>query len=171
MTKYDATGTPQWTQQFGTSEGDYGYGVSADGLGNVYISGRTHGSLGGPNGGDFDAFVAKFVDLAALGDYNNNRFVGQRDLDLVLLNWGNTVPPQPIPDGWVNDQPNGLIGQTSLDKVLLNWGKGTAPPRGVSIPEPGTTSLLILGATSLCTLFRTSGRGVRRFGAGERRVR
>jgi hypothetical protein len=50
-------------------------------------------------------------------------------LDLVLLNWGNTVPPDPIPADWINDPPNGLIGQPSLDKVLLNWGKGTVPPR------------------------------------------
>ena len=34
--------------------------MSADGLGNVYISGYTDGSLGGPNAGGYDAFVSKY---------------------------------------------------------------------------------------------------------------
>jgi len=29
----------EWVRQLGTSGGDWSYGVSADGLGNVYISG------------------------------------------------------------------------------------------------------------------------------------
>lgn len=62
VTKYDAAGTLQWSRQLGTSTYDYSYGVSADGLGNVYISGSTQGSLGGPNAGSTDAFVAKIVD-------------------------------------------------------------------------------------------------------------
>ena len=41
----------EWVRQLGTSATDFSYGVSADGLGNVYISGFTDGSLGGPNAG------------------------------------------------------------------------------------------------------------------------
>jgi hypothetical protein len=51
-----------WTQQLGTSSYDVSHGVSADGLGNVYITGSTYGSLGGPNAGGRDAFVAKFSE-------------------------------------------------------------------------------------------------------------
>lgn len=36
--------------------------MSADGLGNVYISGWTLGSLGGPSAGSYEAFVVKIVD-------------------------------------------------------------------------------------------------------------
>ena len=50
----------QWTRQLGTSAADQSHGVSADGLGNVYISGYTTGSLGGPNAGGDDAFVSKY---------------------------------------------------------------------------------------------------------------
>ena len=50
----------QWTRQLGTSGQDDGWGVSPDGLGNVYISGWTDGSLGGPNAGSSDAFVSKY---------------------------------------------------------------------------------------------------------------
>jgi len=60
VAKYDVDGTLQWTKQLGTAALDYSSGVSADGLGNVYISGETNGSLGGPNAGSSDAFVAKY---------------------------------------------------------------------------------------------------------------
>lgn len=62
LAKFDATGNVTWTQQIGTSDDDISYAVSADGLGNVVISGLTRGSLGGPRSGGEDAFVAKFRD-------------------------------------------------------------------------------------------------------------
>ncbi len=60
LSKYDATGTLLWSRQYGTSGSDVGDGVFADGLGNVYISGATDGSLHGPNAGESDAFVRKY---------------------------------------------------------------------------------------------------------------
>jgi len=96
------------------------------------------------------AFIDFVDDLRAPGgslpgDYNGDGFVGQADLDLVLLNWGDTVPPDPIPTGWVNEQPSGLIGQANLDGVLLNWGSGTQGVGAASaaVPEPSTLGLLI----------------------------
>jgi hypothetical protein len=61
--KFDSAGNVQWTQQLGTPDPDPNTGVSADGLGNVYISGYTSGSLGGLNAGGQDAFVAKYNDI------------------------------------------------------------------------------------------------------------
>ena len=46
IAKYDASGNRLWTEQFGTSEPDVPRGVSADGLGNVYIAGWTGGASG-----------------------------------------------------------------------------------------------------------------------------
>ena len=60
VSKYDANGTPLWTEQLGSRSRDDSRGVSADGLGNVYISGYTSGNLGGTNAGDEDAFVSKY---------------------------------------------------------------------------------------------------------------
>ena len=61
VSKYDANGNLDWTRQLGTFRSEFSTGVSADRLGNVYISGRTSGSLGGPHaGGIFDAFVSKY---------------------------------------------------------------------------------------------------------------
>ena len=55
-----ASPTLEWARQLGTSESDGGSDVSADGLGNVYISGYTEGSLGGPNAGIYDAWLAHY---------------------------------------------------------------------------------------------------------------
>ncbi len=74
---------------------------------------------------DIGAFETGTTVSPLEGDYDNDGFVGQADLDLVLLNWGKTSPP--VPAGWVNQVPIGLIGQAALDGPLLNWGDGTSP--------------------------------------------
>jgi hypothetical protein len=55
-----AAQTPLWTRQLGTTTSDYGFGVAVDGAGNAYITGGTFGSLGGPNAGSGDAFLARY---------------------------------------------------------------------------------------------------------------
>src|SRR5690348_2710945 len=55
-----------WTRQLGTNLPEQGNGVSADGLGNAYISGYTAGSLSGTSNGDFDAFVSKYTAAGTL---------------------------------------------------------------------------------------------------------
>lgn len=51
---------PLWVRQFGTEGRDEAYGVATDAKGNVYLTGATEGSLGGPNQGLHDAWVAKY---------------------------------------------------------------------------------------------------------------
>lgn len=60
VSKYNAVGSLLWTRQLGTAENDVSFSVSADVLGNVYITGATEGDLGGPNAGTLDAFVSKY---------------------------------------------------------------------------------------------------------------
>jgi formylglycine-generating enzyme required for sulfatase activity len=60
LRKYDSAGNVLWTRQLGTQTFDYGYGVSGDGMGNVYVSGVTLGSLSGAQIGNGDAFLNKF---------------------------------------------------------------------------------------------------------------
>lgn len=60
VSKYSSSGTILWARQIGTSSWDLSYGVSADSLGNVYISGYTEGSLNGANSGNRDAFISKY---------------------------------------------------------------------------------------------------------------
>jgi len=63
VSKYDADGNLVWTRQLGTTDSDIGYAVSADGLGNVFMSGYTRGALDGINAGGTDAFVTKIHDI------------------------------------------------------------------------------------------------------------
>lgn len=61
-----AQSAPLYIRQFGSAQMDYIKGVGADGLGNVYVAGTTHGAIGtAPDGtanmnrGGSDAFLAK----------------------------------------------------------------------------------------------------------------
>lgn len=60
LSKYDASGNQLWIRQFGTSSNDFSRGISADGLGNVFITGETFGVLGAANAGANDAYLAKY---------------------------------------------------------------------------------------------------------------
>ena len=60
VVKYNSDGIKQWTKLLGTSNWDYGSGISTDSSGNVYITGETEGNLDGEtNLGQSDAFVVK----------------------------------------------------------------------------------------------------------------
>jgi len=81
------------------------------------------------------------------GDLNDDGFVSQPDLDLVLLNWGDTVTPGDASLG--DGSGDGLVAQADLDLVLLNWGLGTPPSSIAAIPEPATAGLMVLGGFAL----------------------
>jgi len=66
LVKYDSSGSLLWTRQIGTTANDLSFSVAVDGLGNAYISGATYGSLGGPNAGYYDAFLAKYDSSGSL---------------------------------------------------------------------------------------------------------
>jgi Beta-propeller repeat len=59
VTKFDTAGTRLWTQQFGTTNGEFGQGVVVDAGGVAYVTGATQGDLGGSSAGGYDAFLAK----------------------------------------------------------------------------------------------------------------
>jgi hypothetical protein len=60
LANYDAAGNRRWGRLFGTNDVDYPEGVSAGGLGNVYLAGDTLGNFGGTQFGSYDAFVTKY---------------------------------------------------------------------------------------------------------------
>ena len=70
VAKYASTGTLAWIRQLGTPGYDAGYGVATDASGNLFVSGFTYGSLGGPNMGRADAFVAKYDSAGTLAWIN-----------------------------------------------------------------------------------------------------
>lgn len=88
------------------------------------------------------SFTIESVTSQLFGDYNADGFVSQADLDLVLLNWGESS----IPNEWVaTDQFDGFfVSQNELDQVLLNWGNGAPPSlaNAGAVPEPRAFALL-----------------------------
>jgi hypothetical protein len=56
VVKYNSAGDLQWIQQFGTGREDDAFGVAADGLGNVYVSGRVDQNAPSTD----DAYLTKF---------------------------------------------------------------------------------------------------------------
>ncbi len=65
------------------------------------------------------------ADLAALpGDLDGDGFVGINDLNIVLANWNQNVPPaNPLAD----PSGDGFVGIDDLNEVLGNWNAGTPP--------------------------------------------
>ena len=104
-------------------------------VGATYLFIAAHDSLYYDNTDPDSDFAVRITVVPELtGDYDDNGFVAQADLDLVLLNWGDDFSVDPIPSEWVNQIPPGLVAQEALDNVLLNWGSGVPPI--VSVPEP-----------------------------------
>ncbi|MCH8270363.1 MAG: hypothetical protein IH985_04025 [Planctomycetes bacterium] len=60
IARFDADGTQIWIRQFGTSAWEEVLALAPDGAGGVMVAGATEGSLGGPNAGGFDAFIARY---------------------------------------------------------------------------------------------------------------
>jgi sialidase-1 len=102
---------------------------------------------------------------ALAGDLDGDGFVGISDLNIVLGNWNQNVPPgDPLADA----DGDGFVGIADLNVVLGNWNAGTPPAGGASIPEP-TVGLLWLAMTPLIARrkrvpHRVSRRAVRREG-------
>jgi hypothetical protein len=63
VTKFDASGTRQWTRLLGTRWFEQALSVAADGSGQVYVAGATKGNLAGQTNtheGFYDGFLASF---------------------------------------------------------------------------------------------------------------
>ena len=61
LTKFSASGTNEWTVLLGSSDTEYGFGVTTGSDGSVYVTGFTEGNLDGQtSNGSADAFIAKY---------------------------------------------------------------------------------------------------------------
>jgi hypothetical protein len=59
LARYDDLGTQIWITQIGSVDYDEAFALAADGAGGTFIAGSTSGSLGGPNQGKADAWIAR----------------------------------------------------------------------------------------------------------------
>ncbi|HKO52281.1 MAG TPA: SBBP repeat-containing protein [Polyangiaceae bacterium] len=81
--KFDGAGNVLWDFPFGTGADDLAHSVAVDAAGDVYVAGRTSGSLRGENAGAYDAFVRK---LDSTGNVLwTNQFGTGRDDDAYSL--------------------------------------------------------------------------------------
>lgn len=61
LTKYNSSGTKEWTKQEGSSGNDFAYGVAVDSSDNIYVTGYTDNKFHGNNkSGRFDIFLVKY---------------------------------------------------------------------------------------------------------------
>lgn len=60
LARYDGAGNQSWIRQIGTTFSEGAYAVASDGVGGVYLSGTTTGSLGGTATGFQDAWLARY---------------------------------------------------------------------------------------------------------------
>ena len=79
------------------------------------------------------------------GDLDGDGFVGINDLNIVLGNWNQNVPPG---DPLADPSGDGFVGIDDLNEVLGNWNAGTPPVSG-SVPEPGSLVCLSVGVMLL----------------------
>jgi len=63
LAHYDGTGNQLWIRQFGTPDADSGRALATAGAGGVFVAGQTHGSMGGPNVGSADIFLARYDSM------------------------------------------------------------------------------------------------------------
>jgi hypothetical protein len=111
--KYDASGNLLWTRQLGTTGDDESEAISADNMGNVYISGETEGSLGGPNAGDYDAFVSKYD---AAGNLLWTRQIGTTGEDL-----SHAVSTDGLGNVYISGEIAGGLGGTGADAFVTKY--------------------------------------------------
>lgn len=134
--KFDTDGNELWVEQIGTPGLDQSRSVEVDGLGNVYISGYTEGSLGGTNAGGEDAFIVKFSELTLQGDFNRDGTVDAAD----YTTW--------------RDGAETIYDASDFDDWVANYGAistGSAS-NTTSVPEPN--GLILLAIVSIGLLRR-----------------
>lgn len=86
-----------------------------------------------------DTLVFHLTNSAPLeGDLDGDGFVGISDLNLVLGNWNQTIPP-----GDLLADPSGdnFVGIEDLNTVLGHWNAGTPPTQ--TVPEPSALMLVL----------------------------
>jgi hypothetical protein len=138
VAKYDAAGNRVWINEFGTTGNESAGGVAVDGLGNVFVVGNTTGSLGGPNAGGNDTFLAKFdVDGNQLWIHQFGTTADDSYADYVSADGSGNVYIAALTRGDLGG-PN--AGGGGYDVFLAKFN--------VSVPEPSTGFLLCIAAVT-----------------------
>ncbi|MDH3217262.1 MAG: hypothetical protein OEN01_13420, partial [Candidatus Krumholzibacteria bacterium] len=126
VAKYDASGAHQWSQRFGSTNSDAGYGVAVDASGNVVVTGEFRGTVdfGGGNlvsAGSDDIFVAKYD---ASGAHQWSQRAGSTNLErgygVAIDASGNVVVTGPF-QGTVDFGGGDLVSAGSTDIFVAKY--------------------------------------------------
>jgi hypothetical protein len=117
LARYDAAGDRLCIRQFGTNEHDWASALAPDGAGGAFVAGQTEGSLGGPNAGQIDAWLARY-------DAAGNR-LSIRQFGTNASDWASALAPDGAGGAFVAGQTQGSLGGPSAggyDAWLARWG-------------------------------------------------
>jgi hypothetical protein len=136
LAKYDSAGNTLWIRQFGTNGEDSAAGVSADGLGNVFVTGRTVASSGAGS----VAFLSKYdVEGNLQWTNQNSQYKGQY------------VSSDGLGNAYVSGEGGGKVFLSKFNSVgILLWTRqfgadGHESNRGLSADSMG--NVFIAGYT------------------------
>ncbi|MCX7427645.1 MAG: SBBP repeat-containing protein [Planctomycetia bacterium] len=135
VAKFDPSGNLLWSHEIGSSSYDQGFSVAVDATENVYVTGVTEGSLGGPNAGDDDVFLAKYDSLGNL--------LWCEQMGTSAWEWSGSVAVDRAGDVYISGSTEGSLGGPNTggpDIFLMKF----------VVPEP--SFFLLLGTGGLCLL-------------------
>ncbi|MEZ2227325.1 MAG: SBBP repeat-containing protein [Microcoleus sp.] len=176
-TKYDSNGDRLWFRQFGTEESGETFNLELDRAGNVYLIGDTKGSLGGPNAGSQDIWLAKpststeeVTPTPIIGTDGDDFLAGNRSNDTISGKQGNdTIIGFDGSDRMYGDLGNDFLDGSQKDDTLYG-GKGNDTLLGgngedVLMGDRGSDSLV--GGEGNDTLYGGKGNDTLLGGNGE----
>ena len=134
LVKFAPSGTELWSTQIGTTTDDYSLSLAVDAAGNAYINGDTGGSLGGPNAGSYDAFLAKF-------DPSGNE-LWTKQIGTSSEDHSRSVAVDAAGNAYISGYTGGSLGGP-------NAGDADAFLTKFAIPEPASLVLLVFGTPVL----------------------
>jgi len=128
LVKYNSSGTKQWTEQLGTSESDYGSGVTTDTSGNIYVTGSTEGGLDGNTGGGLDGntFYGGYADILLVKYNSSGTKQWTKQLGTSSIDLGHSVSTDSSGNIYVTGRTSGILdGNTNpgnwSDIILVKY--------------------------------------------------
>jgi uncharacterized delta-60 repeat protein len=129
LSKYTPDGTIIWTKQWGTDQIDFGKDIAIDSNNNIYVTGRTDGSMDGTNLGNHDPFLTKYT--------NDGSFLWTRQLTTIDYGTGNSIVIDSSDNIFLTGSVNNLDG-TNFGEYDLFLAKYTPDGTFIQIKQWGT---------------------------------